>query len=136
MGKKDSPRPRTVCCAIPIHRSSAKVLLITSRKKTTQWVLPKGGFETADVTFEAAASREALEEAGVRGRVTCFVTTIKGVTATYHVYELDVTTLDDVWLEKEERAREWVDYSEAIRRLAWKPELAQALALSSLAPNR
>jgi len=68
--------------------------------------------------------------------VTRFVTTIKGTTATYHVYELDVTTLDTNWLEKDERSREWVDYPEALRRLAWKPELAQALTLSSLAPRR
>lgn len=117
-------------------------------------LVPKGGFETADVTLEAAACREALEEgvsfhllvqlkrtnwhspAGVHGPVTCFVTTIKGTTATYHVYELDVTALDTNWLEKDERTREWVDYPEALRRLAWKPELAQALTLSSLAPRR
>ena len=68
--------------------------------------------------------------------MTCFVTTIKGATATYHVYELDVMTLETNWLEKDERSREWVDYGEALRRLAWKPELAQALALSSLAPKR
>lgn len=136
MGKKDVVRPRIVCCAIPILRASAKVLLITSRKRSDHWVLPKGGFETADVTLEAAVCREALEEAGVRGPVTCFVTTIKGTTAIYHVYEMDVTTLDTNWLEKDERSREWVDYGEALRRLAWKPELAQALALSSLAPRR
>jgi len=136
MGKKDAVRPRIVCCAIPILRASAKVLLITSRKRADKWVIPKGGFETTDVNLEAAACREALEEAGVHGPVTCFVTTIKGTTATYHVYELDVTTLDTNWMEKDERTREWVDYAEALRRLAWKPELAQALTLSSLAPRR
>lgn len=136
MGKKDIARPRTVCCAIPILRSSSKVLLITSRKRQDHWVLPKGGYETADVSLENAACREALEEAGVRGPITCFVTTIKGATATYHVYELDVTFLENTWLEKDERSREWVDYAEALRRLAWKPELAQALSMSSLAPRR
>jgi diphosphoinositol-polyphosphate diphosphatase len=64
------------------------------------------------------------------------VTTINGVTANYHIFELDVSTLDDIWMEKDERIREWVDYTEALRRLAWKPELAQALAMSSLAPKR
>lgn len=77
-----------------------------------------------------------LSLAGVRGPITCFVTTIKGATATYHVYELDVTMLENTWLEKDERSREWVDYAEALRRLAWKPELAQALTMSSLAPRR
>jgi hypothetical protein len=74
--------------------------------------------------------------AGVRGRISCHVTTIPGSTATYHVYELDVSHLENTWLEKDERSREWVDYTEALRRLAWKPELAQALAMSSLAVRR
>jgi len=136
MGRKDAVRPRTVCCAIPILRSSNKILLITSRKRADHWVFPKGGFEAADVSLENAATREALEEAGVRGPISCFVTTISGPTAIYHVYELDVTTLENTWPEKDERSREWVDYPEALRRLAWKPELAQALSMSSLAPRR
>ncbi|KAG8811667.1 hypothetical protein FRC19_003666, partial [Serendipita sp. 401] len=73
---------------------------------------------------------------GVRGPISCYVTTIKGLTATYHVYELDVTTLEPTWLEAAERSREWVDYAEAVRRLQWKPELLQALSMSSLAPRR
>ena len=45
-----------------------------------------------------------------------------------------VADLDAEWLESKERRREWVDYTEAVRRLAWKAELAQGLSLSSLAP--
>ena len=74
--------------------------------------------------------------AGVHGTITRYVTTINGKTATYHFYELDAQTLDSDWLESRERRREWVDYAEAIRRLQWKPELAQGLSLSSLAPRR
>jgi diphosphoinositol-polyphosphate diphosphatase len=74
--------------------------------------------------------------AGVKGLVTCFVTTIQSTTAIYHVYELDVTSLEETWLESNERAREWVDYAEAVRRLQWKPELAQALSMCSVAPRR
>jgi len=86
--------------------------------------------------LEAAASREALEEAGVRGTITRFVTTIPTAACTYHFYELDVASLDADWLESKERRREWVDFTEAMQRVAWKPELGQALALSSLAPRR
>lgn len=74
--------------------------------------------------------------AGVRGTITRFVTTIPSASSTYHFYELDVLNLDADWLESNERRREWVDYSEAIRRIAWKSELAQGLAMSSLAPQR
>ncbi|KAI0779092.1 NUDIX hydrolase domain-like protein [Irpex lacteus] len=132
---KGRTTPRVVCCAIPIARSANKVLLITSRKRPNSWVLPKGGWESTDGVLEAAASREALEEAGVRGQITRFVTTIPSASSTYHFYELDVSTLDQEWLESHERRREWVDYAEAIRRLQWKAELAQGLSMCSLAPQ-
>lgn len=100
------------------------------------WVLPKGGYEEVDRTLETAAQREALEEAGVRGVITRYVTTISASNATYHFYELDVTSLDDVWMEAHERRREWVDFGTALARLKWKPELLQAFSSCSLAPSR
>ncbi|KAF8753363.1 NUDIX domain [Rhizoctonia solani] len=99
MGRADVARPRTVCCAIPIARAAGKVLLITSRKRPHQWVLPKGGWETTDPTLEAAACREAFEEAGVQGKITRAVTSIPGPTAHYHFFELDVAGLADQWDE-------------------------------------
>jgi len=110
--------------------------MVTSRKRSERWVLPKGGWEVLDKTLEAAASREALEEAGVRGPITRFVVTIPSQSAIYHFFEMDVTAQDEVWLECKERTREWVDYQEAMRRLMWKPELAQGLMQSTLAPTR
>ncbi|KAF8606586.1 hypothetical protein BDV93DRAFT_520868 [Ceratobasidium sp. AG-I] len=136
MGRADATRPRTVCCAIPIARPTNKVLLVTSRKRPHQWVLPKGGWETTDPSLEAAACREAFEEAGVQGRITRAITTIAGATANYHFFELDVVSLADTWDEAAERRREWVDFTEAVRRVTWKPELAQALMMCSLAPAR
>ncbi|KAJ6520932.1 NUDIX hydrolase domain-like protein [Mycena vulgaris] len=136
MGTKGRTSPRIVCCAIPIARAAAKVLLITSRKRPDKWVLPKGGWEASDERLEAAASREAVEEAGVRGTITRYVTTIQTPSTIYHFYELDVVGLDQDWLESNERRREWVDYAEAVRRLEWKTELAQGIRLSSLASSR
>jgi len=136
MSTKGRVVPRVVCCAIPIERANRKVLVITSRKRQDRWVLPKGGWEASDLVLEAAASREALEEAGVRGKITRYVTTIESPSTTYHFYELDVSKLDEDWLERGQRTREWVDYAEAVNRVAWKAELAQGLMLSSLAPPR
>ncbi|PPQ67631.1 hypothetical protein CVT24_002852 [Panaeolus cyanescens] len=133
MGTKGRAVPRVVCCAIPIARQSNKVLVVTSRKRPNNWVLPKGGWEPSDVVLEAAASREALEEAGVRGKITRFVTTIPTPSSTYHFYEMDVSGLEANWLEEGERRREWVDFAEAVRRLAWKKELAEGLSRCSLA---
>ncbi|KAF8525775.1 NUDIX hydrolase domain-like protein [Hysterangium stoloniferum] len=134
MGKGDTTRPRVVCCAIPVARAAGKVLVITSRKRQ-HWVFPKGGWEPTDKTLEAAAQREAFEEAGVYGTITRYVTTIPSPTATYHFYELDVTGLLDQWPEAHERRREWVDFGEGLRRCQWKPELAQALMMTSFAPR-
>lgn len=80
--------------------------------------------------------REASEEAGVRGTITRFVTTVPAAASTYHFFELDVASLDSEWLECKERRREWVDFAEAMQRISWKPELVQGLAMSSLAPRR
>ncbi|PSR78998.1 hypothetical protein PHLCEN_2v7185 [Hermanssonia centrifuga] len=112
MSNKGRTTPRIVCCAIPIARAAGKILLITSRKRPDNWV------------------------SGVRGKITRFVTTIPSASSTYHFYELDVADLDQDWLESKERRREWVDYAEALKRLAWKAELAQGLSLSSVAPKR
>ncbi|KAG9014018.1 hypothetical protein FRB94_000215 [Tulasnella sp. JGI-2019a] len=136
MGKEPRATPRVVSVAIPIFRAGGKILLVTSRKRSDKWVLPKGGWEPIDVTLEAAACREALEEAGVRGTISRFVVTIPLPNTIYHVYEMEVTTVEDDWLERKERTREWMDFSEAARRLAWKPELLQGLMLSTLAPKR
>jgi len=134
-GNKGRAAPRVVCCAIPIARTAGKILVITSRKRRDLWVLPKGGWEASDVILETAALREALEEAGVRGTITRFVTTIPSPSTTYHFFEMDVNAVEPEWLESEERTREWVDFEEASNRVKWKPELAQGLALCSLAPS-
>ncbi|KAG7089376.1 hypothetical protein E1B28_011066 [Marasmius oreades] len=136
MGNKGRSVPRVVCCAIPIARAAGKILVVTSRKRPDRWVLPKGGWELSDVKLENAALREAFEEAGVRGTISRYVTTIPTAPTTYHFYELDVVALEQDWLERNERRREWVDYAEAVRRLEWKAELSQGLKSSSLAPRR
>ncbi|KAJ8693100.1 NUDIX hydrolase-like domain superfamily protein [Pleurotus pulmonarius] len=136
MSTKGRSTPRIVCCAIPIARSAGKVLVVTSRKRPDIWLLPKGGWEPSDGELQAAALREALEEAGVRGQITRFVKTTYSPSATYHFYELDVSGLDSDWPEAKERRREWVDYAEAIKRLEWKQELSEGLKMSTLAPRR
>ena len=53
------------------------------------------------------------------------------------VVELQYTVASTVTvLEKDARQRKWVSFAEAVRLVAWKEELSQALLLSSLAPSR
>jgi diphosphoinositol-polyphosphate diphosphatase len=61
------------CIPVRIQEDTAdasnqvQVLLISSRGGKG-WVFPKGGWEQDEVV-EAAALRETIEEAGVRGRI-------------------------------------------------------------------
>jgi 8-oxo-dGTP pyrophosphatase MutT (NUDIX family) len=76
-GVKQSPEPLVAAAdGQPRHqvgalcwrasRSGIEVLLVTSRE-TGRWVIPKGWIDDG-LSAAAAATREAWEEAGVRGR--------------------------------------------------------------------
>ena len=108
-----------------------------------QCVVPKRTSERVHSVFDPrfvrstspSYSGEMETTAGVRGKITRFVTTIHSASSTYHFYELEVNTLESEWLECKERERKWVDYKEALERISWKKELAQGLMLSSMAPR-
>ncbi|KAL7646502.1 UNVERIFIED_CONTAM: hypothetical protein RMT77_001752 [Armadillidium vulgare] len=57
-------RVASVC----VNEDESRVLLISSKKDSKVWLIPGGGIEESEEEF-AAATREAWEEAGVRGRV-------------------------------------------------------------------
>lgn len=119
--------PRTQYAALPWRRGpeGLEVLLITSRE-TRRWVIPKG-WPMRDFAPDAAAAREAFEEAGVVGK-----TRRRGI-GTYHydkrlrsgrvqhvrvmVFSLEVAELRDIWPEMVERDREWVSLAEAAHRV-------------------
>jgi diphosphoinositol-polyphosphate diphosphatase len=102
-----------------------EVLLITS-KGGKGWVFPKGGWED-DETVEAAAARETVEEAGVRGLLeepligTYSFSSVKQERlhnvhqgrCTAHMFAMAVVEELDVWPEGRERERCWVSLSEA-----------------------
>jgi diphosphoinositol-polyphosphate diphosphatase len=96
-------------------------------------VLPLSLYRSSSPDAISFAHFPVHSTAGVRGTITRYVTTIQTPSTIYHFYELDVAALDQDWLESNERTREWVDYAEAVRRLEWKPELAQGLRMCSLA---
>ncbi|KAL7547887.1 hypothetical protein ACHAWF_011151 [Thalassiosira exigua] len=57
---------RQVAGTVPITRDGRIVLVSASRK--TEWILPKGGWDT-DETKEECATRETFEEGGLLGRL-------------------------------------------------------------------
>ncbi len=105
------------------------ILLVTSRD-TGRWVIPKG-WPTKRLKAHEAAAREALEEAGVSGKIG------KKPIGSYEylrphqngnqlhtvsVYLLAVRSSLDHWPEEGQRERAWFSISTAVRRVA-EPEL-------------
>lgn len=62
-------RPERLHVAAVCYRvSDDEIQFLLVRTQSGKWTFPKGGVDD-DATFAAAASREAFEEAGVRGHV-------------------------------------------------------------------
>ena len=129
--------------ALPVKGKPGRyrVLLVTSRE-TRRWIIPKGWPMKGRKDHEAAA-REALEEAGVTGRVRKHpvgaYTYEKRLSdgaenVSVMVYLLEVGKETRNWPEKDQRQREWVSASEAAERVN-EPGLSaiiRRLELSSL----
>lgn len=133
--RNKQPERRQVA-ALPWRRGKdggVEILLITSRE-TRRWVTPKGG-RMAGKTDPEAAAQEALEEAGVEGRVTDrplgsfrYLKVLKRRASrwcTVDLYGLEVEVEHADWQEREERERVWVGRDEAARMVD-EPDL-QAL---------
>lgn len=119
---------QTQMAALPVQLSSGKewrILMITSRD-TGRWVLPKG-WPMRGKNLRQAAEQEALEEAGVLGKVS------KEPIGVYHyikrmddeadipceviLYPMKVTKLLRRWPERNERKRKWFSPKGAAKRV-------------------
>lgn len=119
--------------------AGVEVLLITSRD-TGRWVIPKG-WPMPDLSPEAAAAREAWEEAGVEGVVNPVslgsfgylkdMAADPAVPCAVEVYDLQVESLASKFPEKAERKRQWFRPDEAAT-LVREPDLASLI--ESFAP--
>jgi phosphohistidine phosphatase len=112
----------TQSAILPYRRQGddLEVLVITSRKGT-RWVLPKGIVEPG-MTAAASAAKEAMEEAGVEGRVAeqslgKYRYEKWGGTCEVEVFPMKVTTELKRWPERAFRRREWVTLKKASKRL-------------------
>ncbi|KAI1330545.1 NUDIX domain-containing protein [Xylariaceae sp. FL0255] len=132
---------RLVAGVVPLTADRSYVLLIQSTRRKG-WVLPKGGWEL-DEECMAAAEREAWEEAGITIEITDDLGDIadtrppKKVSkdapkSLYRFYEATVLSEEAEWPERHKRERQWFTYSQAKEALAGRPELVQALELSTI----
>jgi diphosphoinositol-polyphosphate diphosphatase len=103
---------RLVCGCVLIRRAPHLQFLLVKANKRDDWIFPKGGWEHGE-SAEAAALREAYEEAGVRGRVLDSLgvndfTSPKGKASRLHSFLVEVDELLNEYPECVERDRKWV----------------------------
>ena len=102
-----------------------EILLVTSRE-TRRWVTPKGG-RMPGLTDARAAAVEALEEAGVEGRVADhpigtfrylkWLRRGEGRWCVVSLFPLEVTVEHATWQEQHERTRQWMSAEQAASRV-------------------
>jgi 8-oxo-dGTP pyrophosphatase MutT (NUDIX family) len=113
-----------------LENGTIKILLITS-KKSRRWVIPKGIIEQGLTPLESAI-KEAVEEAGVRGRGFQHLLGIYnfkkwGGVVSVKVFPMEVKELLPEWEEEEFRDRRWFDFNEVFNFVD-KSELRNIIA--------
>jgi 8-oxo-dGTP pyrophosphatase MutT (NUDIX family) len=134
---RTQPAERRQVAALPWRRTGDRLefLLVTSRE-TRRWVTPKGGRMTGFSDAESAAL-EALEEAGIEGRITAapigtfrYLKVLKRRAPRWCVvslHALEVRVEHETWHEQGQRDRAWVSRDEAVRRVD-EPDLKALIA--------
>ncbi len=120
-----------------------KVLMVTSRG-TGRWIVPKG-WEMDNTKPWKAASIEALEEAGVKGRISHdmigtykynkVLDNGKPLPCVVRVYPMIVEKLKRDWKERKQRTRRWFTPKAAARRVQEK-QLAKMLRSLDRKPRK
>lgn len=135
--RRPPPADLLQVAALPWRRVDGRIqiLLVTSRE-SRRWVTPKGG-RMAGTSDSGSAALEALEEAGVEGRigetpigVFRYLKVLKRRASHWclvSVHALEVQIEHDSWHEQAERERAWVSRDEAVRRVD-EPELKVLIA--------
>lgn len=110
-----------------------QILLVSSSRTPEKWIVPGGGLEPNEDSFEAA-SREVMEEAGVRGRLSRSLGSFENLERKHRtsVYVLIVTEELEEWDDSKSigRRRKWFKIDEALDLLAvHKPVQVQYVRL-------
>jgi 8-oxo-dGTP pyrophosphatase MutT (NUDIX family) len=118
--------------ALPYRRRDGLELLLITSRETGRWVLPKG-WPIKGKKAHSAAAREALEEAGLKGKVgkravgaysySKRLSNGAVLACTVEVYPLAVQRQVKQWPEKGQRRVEWFSPRDAADRVD-EPELA------------
>ncbi len=108
--------------AIPyrVNNGKIEILLITTRK-FQDWVIPKGDIPNG-MSAPDSAAKEAWEEAGVIGQIDVnelgtYKYRKQGKNYCVKMYLLPVEVLSEDYPEANQRKRQWVEVTEAIRQV-------------------
>ena len=117
-------------CAVPFRAETEQIEFCLITSSAGRWMFPKGFVEPGE-TFAEAALKEALEEAGLHGRVIgdpigCYEIEKKGRPRTVIALLMEVFQSDADWAEAAVRQRRWVTPEDA-RALVSEPELFKLL---------
>lgn len=100
-----------------LHRDGELYVVLIKTRKGKRWTIPKGIVEPG-LSPLASALKEALEEAGLKGRgqpepIGCYAYRKWGGTCTVQVFPLEVTDILDEW-EESWRQREIFRIADAV----------------------
>ena len=117
-------------CAIPFRSVADQVEFCLITASSGRWLFPKGFVEPGETCAEAAL-KEAIEEAGLHGRVIgepigCYEFQKQRSPYTVIAMLMEVLHCDEVWKESDVRKRRWAKAKEA-RGLITQPDLRQML---------
>ena len=144
-GKSIQPpnEPRRQYAALPYRITDEVEVLLISSRETRRWILPKG-WPMKGRKPHAAAAQEALEEAGVVGKIG------KEPVGIYHyikrmkngsqqlchvtVFPMNVARQRKVWPEMDQRVTRWFPLAEAAD-LVGEPELQEVIRNFEASPE-
>lgn len=127
--------PKLQFAVLPWRRAERLEIMLVSSRETGRWVLPKG-WPMKGIKPHRSAAQEALEEAGILGKVAktplgaySYTKRLDDGSAQIcqvQVFGFEVERERNSWLEKHERTRKWfapADAAEAVE----EPELREAI---------
>ena len=140
---RDPNEPRRQYAALPYRITDEVEVLLISSRETRRWILPKG-WPMKGRKPHAAAAQEALEEAGVVGKIG------KEPVGIYHyikrmkngsqqlchvtVFPMNVSRQRKVWPEMDQRVTRWFPLAEAAG-LVGEPELQEVIRNFEASPE-
>ncbi|XP_067144061.1 diphosphoinositol polyphosphate phosphohydrolase 1 [Centruroides vittatus] len=117
---EDGFRRRAACLCVR-NDDESEILLVTSSRTPDRWIVPGGGLEPNEDS-RVAATREVMEEAGVRGKLGRCLGVFENTERKHRtsVFVLVVTEELEEWEDSQTigRKRKWFTIDEALNLLA------------------